>query len=170
MGSSLQSLHFICTDRGKFFAFKDKAKPFHLVAGTKEPDMVKLTKHIKRISKSKKTLINSVKSTERVEYGLYTIAIGPDDIPECKYDSNEEIEVYTLNLHDMHSNNFLMDTLMYSGLSIFIVQEVELSENLCDVSMKGVVLNGYFLEDFISTSDMCTPSLHEYLNNIYKLV
>ena len=170
MDASLQSLHFICTDTGKFFAFKENMKPFHLVAGTKEADMVKLTNHIKRISKSKKTFINYVKSTERIEYGLYTIAIGPDEIPHCKYDSNEEIEVYTLNLHDMHSNNFLTDTLMYSGLYVFIVQEVELSENSCDVSMKGVVLNGHFLEDFIPTSDVCTPSLHEYLNDIYKLV
>jgi hypothetical protein len=168
MASSLQYLNFICTDTGKFFAFKDRTKPFHLVAGTKEGDMVKLTNHIKRVGTSQKMLINSVKSAERNECGLYTIAIGPDDIPECKFDLEDNIEVHTISLQDMHTNNFLMDTLMYSGLLVFIVQDVELSDNRSDVKMKGVVLSGQSLEDFISTSEMCTQSLHEYLNNIYN--
>jgi hypothetical protein len=60
-----------------------------------------------------------------------------------------------------------METLMYSGLFIFIVQDVELSENLSDVRMKGVILDGQSLEDFISTSEMCTQSLHQYLNKLY---
>ena len=168
MASSLQYLNFICTDTGKFFAFKDTVKPFHLVAGTKEGDMVKLTNHIKRVGQSQKMFINSVKSTERNECGLYTIAIGPDDIPESKFVLEDNIEVHSMSLRDMHTNNFLMETLMYSGLVIFIVQDVELSENLSEVRMKGVVLDGESLEDFISTSEMCTQSLYQYLNKIYN--
>ena len=104
--------------------------------------MVKLTNHIKRVGQSQKMFINSVKSTERNECGLYTIAIGPDDIPESKLVLEDNIEVHSMSLRDMHTNNFLMETLMYSGLVIFIVQDVELSDNLSEVRMKGVVLDG----------------------------
>ena len=75
-----------------------------------------------------------------------------------------------MSLRDMHTNNFLMETLMYSGLVIFIVQDVELSDNLSEVRMKGVVLDGESLEDFISTSEMCTQSMYQYLNKIYNSV
>lgn len=170
MTDAMRHLNFICTDTGKFFALKDNSKPYHLVAGTKETDMLKLTNHITRIGKSQNALVSSVKNKEITPCGMYTIAIDADDIPECIYDEKENVELHTISLEDMHSNNFLMDTLMYSGLNIFIVENVEFLENSDEVRMEGVILNGGSIESFISSSQMCTQNLSQYFEKIYNLV
>jgi hypothetical protein len=70
----------------------------------------------------------------------------------------------------MYSNQFLIDTLIHSELNIFVMHELEITDQ---VRMKGVVLTGEVLKEFLSPElPLDEPgsikTVDQYFDDIYR--
>jgi hypothetical protein len=166
----MQLLSFIETDTRKMFAFKNKQTPYHLVAGTNRGDMEQLRIHIRKLGESKNQLASYLHSMKTSPDGYCSVDITTHDHSWCEYDEGEETSIYTLSLDDMYSNQFLIDTLIHSELNIFVMHELEITDQ---VRMKGVVLTGEVLKEFLSPElPLDEPgsikTVDQYFDDIYR--
>lgn len=163
MPSPLQLLSFIETDTNKMFAFKNKETPYHLVAGANRTDMQHLRTHIRKVGESKKQLTSYLHSIERNLDGYCSVCVTAEQYSWCEYDEHEKTSLNTISLDDMYSNQFLIDTLIHSELNIFMMHELEITD---EVRMKGVVLTGKVLREFLSPNSI--KSVDQYFEDIYQ--
>lgn len=145
------------------FAFKNNQTSYHLVAGANRRDMQELNIHIRSVGESKKRLPSYLHSIERSLDGYCSLCVTTHDDAWCEYDEHEETSVHTISLADMYSNQFLIDTLIHSDLNIFMMHELEITD---EVRMKGVVLTGEVLREFLSPNSIKT--VDKYFDEIYR--
>ena len=95
------------------------------------------------------------------------MTIGFDDAYSRTFDKEEPLAIRTLSLDDMYANDFLIETIFYSGLSLFLMHELEIGEN--DFKIYGMRLNKHVIDAFMSTNSItATQNISQYMQNLYN--
>jgi hypothetical protein len=146
MSSLPLSLTFIVDDKGRYFSVQPGTQPHHMVAAVDTTRMRNIVQLMTTVRKNRGVRFNHVcdhikHSDVRHTFDLRTASIPSDDI------NFDKIHMSVLDLEDNASSQYIVRTLLFSGMKLLIVQDHTYDSHNGVLSLQGVVLTGNDVRD-----------------------